>query len=272
MHVNARAIIERSTADGVEIVVQIRNKPYEGGKWIELPGGRVEEFESLVDALRREVREETGLVVTFIEGLDARIESDDPDTCVECLQPFAVYQTLRGPVDSMGVYFRCRAEGQLLVTGDETEGMQWLSVQHVTELLELDAHRVSWVDRAGLKFYLRKYADKPKRIPSFASEDEEREFWATHDSTEYIDWDEASSAVFPLLTTRDVSALRFAVCIDNTEYPASLELHKAYRVLSDPDAERDGDLRVIDESGEDYLYPKAHFVLLDVPPNSVIDN
>ena len=37
MHVNTRAIIERSTPDNVEIVVQVRNKPYEGGKWIELP-------------------------------------------------------------------------------------------------------------------------------------------------------------------------------------------------------------------------------------------
>lgn len=57
----------------------------------------------------------------------------------------------------------------------------------------------------------------------------------------------------------------FAVCIDNSEYPASLELHKIYRVLLDDEAAGDGDLRVIDESGEDYLYPAAYFVLLEVP-------
>ena len=79
-------------------------------------------------------------------------------------------------------------------------------------------------------------------------------------------------AVFPNLATRDTFGLRFAVCIDNSEYPASLELHKVYRVLSDPDAERDGDLRVIDDSGEDYLFPKTHFVLLDLPDNSVISH
>ena len=78
--------------------------------------------------------------------------------------------------------------------------------------------------------------------------------------------------MFPHLTTRDASALRFAVCIDNSEYPVSLERHKVYRVLPDPDAEQDGDLRVIDESGEDYLYPKTHFVLLDLPDNSVISH
>jgi hypothetical protein len=59
---------------------------------------------------------------------------------------------------------------------------------------------------------------------------------------------------------------RFAVCVDNTDYPASLELRKIYRVLSDSEAEQDGDLRVIDESGEDYLYPADYFVLVDFPP------
>ena len=61
------------------------------------------------------------------------------------------------------------------------------------------------------------------------------------------------------------STLLFAVCINNSEYPASLELHKIYRVLPDEDAERDGDLRVIDESGEDYLYPADYFMMLELP-------
>jgi hypothetical protein len=58
---------------------------------------------------------------------------------------------------------------------------------------------------------------------------------------------------------------QFAVCINNSEYPASLELHKIYRVLVDKEAEEDGDLRVIDESGEDYLYPSEYFMMLELP-------
>lgn len=58
---------------------------------------------------------------------------------------------------------------------------------------------------------------------------------------------------------------RFAVCINNRDYPASLELHKKYRVLPDEDAARDGDIRVVDESGEDYLYRAGDFVLTEVP-------
>ena len=62
------------------------------------------------------------------------------------------------------------------------------------------------------------------------------------------------------------SAPRFAVCIKNTDYPASLELHKIYRVIADADAAKDGDLRVIDESGEDYLYPASWFAIVKLPP------
>lgn len=58
---------------------------------------------------------------------------------------------------------------------------------------------------------------------------------------------------------------RFAVCVNNSEYPVSLELHKIYRVLPDQDAEQDGDLRIVDESGEDYLYSSEQFVLIDLP-------
>jgi hypothetical protein len=58
---------------------------------------------------------------------------------------------------------------------------------------------------------------------------------------------------------------RFAICVNNEEYPASLEFHKVYRVLPDKEAEQDGDLRVIDESGEDYLYPAEYFVLVELP-------
>ena len=57
----------------------------------------------------------------------------------------------------------------------------------------------------------------------------------------------------------------FVVCINNTDCPASLELHKIYRVLFDKDTTEEGDIRIIDESGEDYLYPSSYFVPIQVP-------
>lgn len=67
------------------------------------------------------------------------------------------------------------------------------------------------------------------------------------------------------MKTHKPISLQFAICVENSEYPASLELHKLYRVLPDKDAAGDGDLRVIDESGEDYLYPAEYFVVIEVP-------
>ena len=59
--------------------------------------------------------------------------------------------------------------------------------------------------------------------------------------------------------------IKFVICIDNSEFPASLEQFKVYRRLPDPDAEQDGDIRIIDESGEDYLYASNFFVTIKVP-------
>ncbi|MBI1882211.1 MAG: hypothetical protein HYR94_28900 [Chloroflexi bacterium] len=58
---------------------------------------------------------------------------------------------------------------------------------------------------------------------------------------------------------------RFAICIDNTDYAASLIVKKIYEVLPDEEATKDDFLRIIDESGEDYLYHRSHFILIELP-------
>jgi hypothetical protein len=74
-----------------------------------------------------------------------------------------------------------------------------------------------------------------------------------------------SSSARGTSTRRRKSARRFAVCVRNQGYEASLERNKIYTVLPDEEAERDGDLRVIDESGEDYLFSANRFVAIEVP-------
>jgi hypothetical protein len=58
---------------------------------------------------------------------------------------------------------------------------------------------------------------------------------------------------------------RFVLCVRNKDYPASLELRKVYRLLSDEQASKHHQVRVIDESGEDYLYPEEYFVPIKLP-------
>lgn len=61
-------------------------------------------------------------------------------------------------------------------------------------------------------------------------------------------------------------AKSFVVCISNDGYPASLEKRKIYFAIADPASEKLGLMRVIDESGEDYLYPEALFRPIELPP------
>lgn len=61
------------------------------------------------------------------------------------------------------------------------------------------------------------------------------------------------------------SKSRFAVCIENNGYEASLEVGKLYRIVPDQDAQKHGYLRIVDESGEDYGYAATRFFVIQVP-------
>jgi hypothetical protein len=61
------------------------------------------------------------------------------------------------------------------------------------------------------------------------------------------------------------TAKQLAVCLKNRGYEVSLERRKIYQVLPDPEAAKHNQLRVIDESGEDYLYPQSFFAPIELP-------
>jgi hypothetical protein len=62
---------------------------------------------------------------------------------------------------------------------------------------------------------------------------------------------------------------QYLFCVNNDDYLASLEVRKIYRALPDPVAAAKGFVRVVDESGEDYLYPTARFVAVELPQAAV---
>jgi len=64
--------------------------------------------------------------------------------------------------------------------------------------------------------------------------------------------------------TRSDSPQAYAVCVRNEGYAASLEIRKIYRVLNDPDAAAHHFVRIVDESGEDYLYPESFFLPIEL--------
>lgn len=65
--------------------------------------------------------------------------------------------------------------------------------------------------------------------------------------------------------TRKKPRQQFLLCVRNDDYPASLEMWKVYRTMPDPGAAARHYVRVIDESGEDYLYPESYFVPIELP-------
>jgi len=64
------------------------------------------------------------------------------------------------------------------------------------------------------------------------------------------------------------SEKNFAVCVNNKGYPASLELRKLYQVIPDEKAAKLGQIRVVDESGENYLYPEQYFAPVQLPQDT----
>ena len=73
--------------------------------------------------------------------------------------------------------------------------------------------------------------------------------------------DQALHGLMPMRST----AKQFVVCLENEGYEVSLERRKIYRVLPDPDAAKHRQIRVIDESGDDYLYPQRFFAPIELP-------
>jgi len=153
IHVNVRGIIVRENNNQKEIVVQLRKRVGEP-ECFELPGGRIEEYESITEALRREILEETGLYVTTIQNEKDQIvkKSDVSLFEVQCIKPYAAYQTLFGPVDSFGLYFLCTAEGDFLEIGDDTEKAHWATIPEIQDYIKFN--KFSDIDRPAMIMYL----------------------------------------------------------------------------------------------------------------------
>lgn len=156
IHVNVRGIIVREHNNQKEIVVQLRKR--EGNpECFELPGGRIEEYESITEALKREVLEETGLNVTSIKNEHEQVftKSEASLFKMQCIKPYAAYQTLSGPVDSFGIYFLCEAEGEFLKKGDDTENAHWASIAEIQAYVK--DNKFSDIDKPAIIMYLNEF-------------------------------------------------------------------------------------------------------------------
>lgn len=120
------------------ILMQTRCKedaPSENGL-IEIPAGKIRAFESIFYALKREIREETGLTVTKILGEDSSPVYEADEYRVINFTPFSCAQNVAGKYPIMVFVFLCHVEGELLPYSDEAKNYQWVSVSKLKTMLK----------------------------------------------------------------------------------------------------------------------------------------
>jgi ADP-ribose pyrophosphatase len=150
-------IIENQDAKEKQILIQERCKadaPKEKGL-IEIPAGKIREFENIFETLRREVLEETGLTITEILG-----ESNSSMVCqnsyeVKGFEPFFVSQNLAGSYPIMVMTFLCKARGNTLIRSDESANIRWVKMADLRQMLLANPEKFYPMHISALKKYMK---------------------------------------------------------------------------------------------------------------------
>ncbi len=153
------AIIERETDEGPEVLVQTRWRPH--AEWnyhntIEIPAGVLDKgFESVLEAVRREVKEETGLEVSEIVGLEKTKTYSPKNDGSFGFRPFACAQQLTGGLPWVGFCFLCKVkEGETKYQEDETRNIRWVKKGELKKMFEESPEKFFTLHLGVLEMYL----------------------------------------------------------------------------------------------------------------------
>ena len=149
------AIIEKTENGKTYILVQRRRKKDPTGGLLEVVGGKIREYENVFDALKREVYEETGLMVTKIYGEDECAQERTGSVSTIGFEPFCVTQNLCGIYSLIMLTFICNAEGEPAKSTDEATDIRWASLEEIESLLENAPETIFPMDVLPLRKYLR---------------------------------------------------------------------------------------------------------------------
>lgn len=147
------AIVERETNGIKEVLVQTRqkktDKKYSGS--LEIPGGKFRAFEDVYESLKREVEEETGMRVTFVQGERDREDFEAGGVHQSLIYPYCITQTREGPF--IGLVFLCHAEGKPAKRTNETKDVRWIPVYELGKIVEEKPEKIYPAFLAPLKKY-----------------------------------------------------------------------------------------------------------------------
>lgn len=150
------AIIVKRAGDEEYILVQNRKKNNGNGMdgLLEIPAGKIREYENIFEALRREVWEETGLHLTTIQGEEASRFLDVVGNKTIMFSPYCVTQNLSGAYSIILSTFLCEAEGELLERTNETENIRWMKREALKEIVDNSPESVFLMHVHALRKYL----------------------------------------------------------------------------------------------------------------------
>ena len=125
------AIIEKIVNNEKYILIQTRQKEdgAETNGMLELPAGKIREYENIFEALRREVKEETGLSITKILGEDNQISNFIKGNEVISYTPYCITQNLSGAYSIILNTFLCEAKRELLTETNESQNIHWIKIE-----------------------------------------------------------------------------------------------------------------------------------------------
>ena len=149
-------IIEKSENGMNYILIQERfkdNAPLEKGL-IEIPAGKIREYENIYDCLRREIKEETGLNVVEIDGESKATVVESNGYKVLNYVPFSSSQCISGNYPIMIQTFICKVEGEMFRESNETRNIRWITIDKLREMIEETESKFYPMHVVALKRYL----------------------------------------------------------------------------------------------------------------------
>ena len=151
------AIIEKIINNEKYILIQTRQKEdgAETNGMLEIPAGKIREYENIFEALKREVKEETGLTITKILGEDRQISNLIGDNEVISYTPYCVTQNLSGAYSIILNTFLCgEAEGELLTETNESQNIHWIKIEELKKILKNNPEKIFLLHINALQKYL----------------------------------------------------------------------------------------------------------------------
>lgn len=151
------AIIEKEI-DGEKFILLQERQKEDGGKengMLEIPAGKIREYENIFEALRREVKEETGLIITKINGEECSSQSCVNGNKVISFQPYCVTQNLSGAYSLILNTFLCEADGVLAESTNETQNIHWEKADIILDMLKANPDSFFLMHVNALKKYFK---------------------------------------------------------------------------------------------------------------------